>query len=187
MRQRTDASRDRPLTSRAHPHHVSPSRNHAKQAPSSKTDPAPPQTPARAKVNHQGKPSQTLCLLPTTNPAAKTTNHNHNNNLLSRTNHQHPPTTPTTNTPHTTPQHTHKPHKYTRFPDTATHNNTTNTPRPNNAHQPDTTNPATPQPPTINSQTQPTMSYQGLAYAQEETRRPLRRRSPQNQVFAGRL
>ncbi len=120
MRQRTDASRNRPLTSRAHPHHVSPSRNHAKQAPSSKTDPAPPQTPARAKVNHQGKPSQTLCLLPTTNPAAKTTNHNHNNNLLSRTNHQHPPTTPTTNTPHTTPQHTHKPHKYTRSPSTVT-------------------------------------------------------------------
>ncbi len=134
MRQSTDASRNRPLTSRAHPHHVSPSRNHAKQAPSSKTDPAPlPKHQHAQRSTTKANPARPYVYSRQPTPAAKTTNHNHNNNLLSRTHHQrspndthdthnphHPPTHPQTAQIHTITGH-HPPQQHHKHPKTQQH------------------------------------------------------------------
>ncbi len=66
--QAAEASRFTPRTSGAHPRHVSPYRNHAKQSPSSETDPAPlpeisPRSTSTSRSTKWGDPNQTLCLL----------------------------------------------------------------------------------------------------------------------------
>src|SRR5580692_1805525 len=108
MRQAADASRYATPTGCAHPRHVSPSRNHAEQAPSSKmTRPSPPANIPIARALQRsttqgGGPNQTLCSPGNHNQLPRPTHHRHNPAFLSSPYAKTPTRAATTDTPATT-------------------------------------------------------------------------------------